>query len=61
MTGAQRPGLVVVGAALAELRGAEALRDGGYDGPLTLVGDEPHRPPANGRPARRRPEGRRRQ
>ena len=44
MTGGPRPGLVVVGASLAGLRGAEALRDGGYDGPLTLVGDEPHRP-----------------
>ncbi|WP_267428162.1 FAD-dependent oxidoreductase [Methylobacterium sp. GC_Met_2] len=40
----QRPGIVVVGASLAGLRGAEALRDGGYDGPLTLVGDEPHQP-----------------
>jgi NADPH-dependent 2,4-dienoyl-CoA reductase/sulfur reductase-like enzyme len=38
------PGIVVVGASLAGLRGAEALRRGGYDGPLTLVGDEPHRP-----------------
>jgi NADPH-dependent 2,4-dienoyl-CoA reductase/sulfur reductase-like enzyme len=42
--GVQRPGIVVVGASLAGLRGAEALRDGGYDGPLTIVGDEPHRP-----------------
>ena len=40
----ERPGIVVVGASLAGLRGAEALRRGGYDGPLTLVGDEPHRP-----------------
>lgn len=37
-------GIVVVGASLAGLRGAEALRRGGYDGPLTLVGAEPHRP-----------------
>ncbi|MER2233392.1 FAD-dependent oxidoreductase [Methylobacterium brachiatum] len=44
MTEVQRPGIVVVGASLAGLRGAEALRDRGYDGPLTLVGDEPHRP-----------------
>ncbi|GEO99950.1 NAD(P)/FAD-dependent oxidoreductase [Methylobacterium haplocladii] len=38
------PGIVVVGASLAGLRGAEALRRGGYAGPLTLVGDEPHAP-----------------
>ncbi len=37
-------GIVVVGASLAGLRGAEALRRGGYAGPLTLVGAEPHRP-----------------
>lgn len=37
-------GIVVVGASLAGLRGAEALRRGGYDGPLTLVGAEAHRP-----------------
>ncbi|MGU3667604.1 NAD(P)/FAD-dependent oxidoreductase [Methylobacterium sp. A49B] len=37
-------GIVVVGASLAGLRGAEALRQGGYDGPLTLVGAEPYRP-----------------
>ncbi|TXN20721.1 FAD-dependent oxidoreductase [Methylobacterium sp. WL9] len=37
-------GVVVVGASLAGLRGAEALRRGGYAGPLTLVGDEPYQP-----------------
>lgn len=37
-------GIVVVGASLAGLRGAEALRRGGYDGPLTLIGAEPYRP-----------------
>lgn len=37
-------GIVVVGASLAGLRGAEALRRGGYGGPLTLVGAEPYRP-----------------
>ena len=37
-------GIVVVGASLAGLRGAEALRRGGYAGPLTLVGAEPYRP-----------------
>lgn len=39
-----RAGIVIVGASLAGLRGAEALRRGGYEGPLTLVGDEPYRP-----------------
>lgn len=36
--------IVVVGASLAGLRGAEALRQAGYAGGLTIVGDEPHRP-----------------
>lgn len=36
--------VVIVGAALAGLRTAEALRDGGYDGQLTLIGDEKHAP-----------------
>ncbi|WP_020096398.1 FAD-dependent oxidoreductase [Methylobacterium sp. 285MFTsu5.1] len=44
MSDHQRQAIVVVGASLAGLRGAEALRDGGYDGPLILVGDEPHKP-----------------
>ncbi|HEX6312206.1 MAG TPA: FAD-dependent oxidoreductase [Acidimicrobiia bacterium] len=41
------PGLrsvVVVGSSLAGLRAAEALRHEGYDGHLTMVGAEPHRP-----------------
>ena len=33
-----------MGASLAGLRAAETLRRRGYDGTLTLVGDEPHRP-----------------
>ncbi|MTD54755.1 NAD(P)/FAD-dependent oxidoreductase [Amycolatopsis pithecellobii] len=37
-------GLVVVGAGLAGLRGAEAARRLGYAGDVTIVGDEPHRP-----------------
>jgi NADPH-dependent 2,4-dienoyl-CoA reductase/sulfur reductase-like enzyme len=37
-------GIVVVGASLAGLRAAEELRRLGYDGRLTLVGDEPHAP-----------------
>lgn len=36
--------VVIVGASLAGLRTAEALRDEGYAGRLTLVGDEPHAP-----------------
>ncbi|MCU1455621.1 MAG: thcD2 [Acidimicrobiales bacterium] len=36
--------IVVVGASLAGLRAAEALREEGFDGPLTVIGDEPHRP-----------------
>ena len=36
--------LVIVGASLAGLRTAEALRDAGYAGRLTLVGDEIHPP-----------------
>ncbi len=35
---------VIVGAALAGLRGAEAMRRAGFSGRLTLVGAEPHRP-----------------
>ena len=36
--------VVIVGASLAGLRAAEGLREGGYDGRLTLVGEEPHPP-----------------
>jgi 3-phenylpropionate/trans-cinnamate dioxygenase ferredoxin reductase subunit len=36
--------IVVVGASLAGLRASEELRYQGYDGTITLVGDEPHRP-----------------
>ncbi|MFI8194308.1 NAD(P)/FAD-dependent oxidoreductase [Streptomyces sp. NPDC085946] len=36
--------LVVVGASLAGLRAAQTLREQGFTGPLTLVGDEPHPP-----------------
>jgi NADPH-dependent 2,4-dienoyl-CoA reductase/sulfur reductase-like enzyme len=36
--------IVIVGASLAGLRGAEALRDSGFRGSLTIIGDEPHEP-----------------
>jgi NADPH-dependent 2,4-dienoyl-CoA reductase/sulfur reductase-like enzyme len=36
--------IVVVGASLAGLRAAEELRAAGFDGTITVVGDEPHRP-----------------
>lgn len=36
--------VVVVGASLAGLHAARALRRHGYDGTLTVVGDEPHLP-----------------
>jgi 3-phenylpropionate/trans-cinnamate dioxygenase ferredoxin reductase subunit len=35
---------VIVGASLAGLRTAEALRQAGFTGDLTLIGDEPHEP-----------------
>src|SRR5690606_11081402 len=38
------PGIVVVGASLAGLRTCTALRRLGYDGRLTVIGDEPHPP-----------------
>jgi NADPH-dependent 2,4-dienoyl-CoA reductase/sulfur reductase-like enzyme len=36
--------IVVVGASLAGLRAVETLRGRGFDGALTLIGAEPHRP-----------------
>jgi 3-phenylpropionate/trans-cinnamate dioxygenase ferredoxin reductase subunit len=36
--------IVIVGASLAGLRAAEALRERGFRGRLTLIGDEPHEP-----------------
>ncbi|WP_407664645.1 NAD(P)/FAD-dependent oxidoreductase [Mycolicibacterium anyangense] len=36
--------MVIVGASLAGLRAAEALRDKGFNGSLTIIGDEPHEP-----------------
>ncbi|MCK8673125.1 FAD-dependent oxidoreductase [Rhodococcus sp. HM1] len=37
-------GTVIVGASLAGIRTAQDLRREGYDGPITLVGEEPERP-----------------
>lgn len=37
-------GVVIVGAGQAGLQCAASLRDGGYDGGITLLGDEPHLP-----------------
>ncbi|WP_449061558.1 NAD(P)/FAD-dependent oxidoreductase [Planomonospora algeriensis] len=36
--------VVVVGAGLAGVRSVEALRAHGFDGAITLIGEEPHRP-----------------
>jgi NADPH-dependent 2,4-dienoyl-CoA reductase/sulfur reductase-like enzyme len=36
--------IVIVGASLAGLRAAEALRDQGFTGKLTIIGDEKHEP-----------------
>lgn len=36
--------IVVAGASMAGLRAAEQLRAAGWEGPITLVGDEPHMP-----------------
>ncbi|HTK09678.1 MAG TPA: FAD-dependent oxidoreductase [Ktedonobacteraceae bacterium] len=36
--------VVIVGASLAGLRAAETLREEGFTGPLTLIGDEPYPP-----------------
>lgn len=38
------PHFVIVGAGLAGAKAAEALREQGFEGPITLVGDEHHRP-----------------
>jgi 3-phenylpropionate/trans-cinnamate dioxygenase ferredoxin reductase component len=38
------PRFVIVGAGLAGAKAAEALRDQGFDGQVTLLGEEPYRP-----------------
>ena len=40
----RRPSFVIVGAGLAGAKTAEALRDIGFDGNITLIGSEAHRP-----------------
>ncbi len=39
-----RPSFVIVGASLAGAKAAQALREEGFDGRITLIGDEAHRP-----------------
>ncbi|MFF5702735.1 NAD(P)/FAD-dependent oxidoreductase [Streptomyces sp. NPDC012794] len=38
------PGVVIVGAGMAGVQTAVALREQGYEGPVTLLGAEPHQP-----------------
>lgn len=38
------PGYVIVGASLAAAKAAETLREEGFGGQITLIGDEPERP-----------------
>src|ERR1700749_4375594 len=45
MSGVKEKGrIVIVGASLAGLRAAEALREEGFRGQLTIIGDEPGEP-----------------
>lgn len=48
-TRTSRERIVVVGNGIAGVTAADTLRDAGFDGELTIVGDEPH--PAYSRPA----------
>ena len=38
------PGMVIIGAGEAGARAASALRENGWSGPVTLIGDEAHPP-----------------
>ncbi|MEU1199711.1 FAD-dependent oxidoreductase [Streptomyces sp. NPDC005813] len=49
MSGGATERVVIVGNGIAGLTAADTLREAGFDGELTLVGDEPH--PAYSRPA----------
>ena len=40
----EKRNMVIIGAGLAGAKAAEALREQGFDGLVTLIGDEPHRP-----------------
>jgi 3-phenylpropionate/trans-cinnamate dioxygenase ferredoxin reductase component len=44
MSASTEAGIVVVGAGQAAVQTAESLRTGGYQGPITLLGDEAHGP-----------------
>ena len=37
-------GIVIVGAGECGVRAAFALREAGFEGPITLIGNEPHLP-----------------
>jgi 3-phenylpropionate/trans-cinnamate dioxygenase ferredoxin reductase subunit len=38
------PAVVIVGASLTAAKAAEALRSEGFDGPITMIGEDPERP-----------------
>ena len=42
--GGEPSGVLIIGAGQAGVQTAEALRSGGYAGPLTVLGEEPHPP-----------------
>ena len=44
MTGGELRRIAIVGGGIASLTAAETLRREGFDGDLTIIGDEPHAP-----------------
>ena len=44
MTGEELRRIAIVGGGIASLTAAETLRREGFDGDLTIIGDEPHAP-----------------